>query len=117
MNVYEYKNVRVYENYCGSFLVAHVLQILMKILKNTRKISGMIFSANIDRHKINPLIYVTYWKQFSLTSLLLGSEIFSLTPPLLTRLERCQRWFLKIIFHLIFLCHDQNLFECQTLRD
>ena len=60
----------------------------------------MIFSANIDRRKINPLIYVKYWKQVCLPSLIFGSEIFSLTPTLLRRLERCQKWFLKIVFHV-----------------
>ena len=74
--------------------------ILMKILKKTRKKVGMIFSANINRRKTNRLIYVKYWKQVCLPSPLFGSEIFSLTPTLLSRLERCQRWFLKIIFHV-----------------
>ena len=60
----------------------------------------MIFSANTDRRKTNPLIYVKYWKQVCLLSLIFGSEIFSLTPTLLSRLERCQRWFLKIVFHV-----------------
>ena len=72
----------------------------MKILKKTRKKVGMIFSVNIDRRRTNPLIYVKYWKQVCLSSLLFDSEIFSLTPTLLSRLERCQRWFLKIVFHV-----------------
>ena len=71
----------------------------MKILKTNTK-TGTIFSANIDRRKTNPLIYVKYWKQVCLPSLLFGSEIFSLTPTLISRLERCQRWFLKIIFRV-----------------
>ena len=72
----------------------------MKILKKLAKKAGMIFSANIDRRKTNPLIYVKYWKQVCSPSLIFGSEIFSLTPTLLSRLERCQRWFLKIVFHV-----------------
>ena len=60
----------------------------------------MIFSANINRRKTNPLIYVKYWKQVCLPSLLFGSEIFSFAPTLLTRLERCQWRFVKIVFHV-----------------
>ena len=32
-------------------------------------------------------------------SLLFGAELFTLTPGLLLRLECCQSWFLKHIFH------------------
>ena len=60
----------------------------------------MLFSANIDRRKTNPLIYVKYYKQVCLPSLSFDSDIFSLTPTLLSRLKLCQRWFLKIIFHV-----------------
>ena len=60
----------------------------------------MIFLANTDRCKTSPLIYVKQWKQVCLPPLLFGSKIFSLTPTLLSKLERCQRWFLKIIFHV-----------------
>ena len=56
--LYEYKNLGVYKNYCGSF-VANIEEHIEK----TRKKAGMIFSANIDRCKTNPLIYVKYWKQ------------------------------------------------------
>ena len=81
---------------CGSF-VANIDENIEK----SRKKAGMIFSANNDRLKTNPLIYVKCWKQVCLPSLIFGSEIFSLTPTLLSRLERCQRWFLKIIFHVL----------------
>ena len=33
-------------------------------------------------------------------SLLLGAELFTLTPGLLLKLERCQSWFLKHIFYV-----------------
>ena len=72
----------------------------MKILKKTQKKVGIIFSANINRHKTNPLIYVKYWKQVCLPSLLFGSKIFSLTPTLLSGLKHCQRWYLKVIFQV-----------------
>ena len=38
--------------------------------------------------------------QVCLPSLIFGSEIFSLSLTLLSRLERCQRWFLKIVFNV-----------------
>ena len=60
----------------------------------------MIFSSNLDRRKINPLVYVKFWKQACLPSLLYGAEVFTITPTLLTKLERCQSWFLKIIFYV-----------------
>ena len=83
-----------------TILVHLMLLSLKKILKKTRKKGGMIFSANIDRRKTNPLIYVKYWKQVCLSSLSFDSDIFSLILTLLSRLKRCQRWFLKIIFHV-----------------
>ena len=92
--LYEYKNIEVYKN-CGSFN-----DNIDENIEKARKKAGMIFSANIDRRKTNPLIYAKYWKQVCLPSLLFGSEIFSLNPTLLSRLERCQRWFPKILFHL-----------------
>ena len=69
--LYEYKNLGVYKNYCGSF-VANIDENIEK----TRKKAGMIFSTNIDRRKTNPLIFVKYWKQVCLPSLIFGSEIF-----------------------------------------
>ena len=60
----------------------------------------MIFSSNLDRRKVNPLIYVKFWRQACLPTLLFGAELFTLTPSLLLRLERCQSWFLKNIFYV-----------------
>ena len=60
----------------------------------------MIFSFNLDRSKINPLIYVKFWRQACLPSLLYGAEVFTLTPTLPAKLERCQSCFLKIIFYV-----------------
>ena len=60
----------------------------------------MIFSFNLDCRKVNPLIYVKFWRQACLPTLLFGAELFTLTPNLLSRLERCQSWFLKNIFYV-----------------
>ena len=90
--VCEYKNSRVVKNYVGPFCfnVTHNIE-------KTRKKAGMIFSSKFDRRKTNPLVYIKFWKQACLPSLLFGSELFTLTPSLLLKLECCQLWFLKNI--------------------
>ena len=89
--LYEYENLGVLKNYCGSSVSDNI--------DKTRK-AGMIFSSNVDRRKSNPLIYVKFWRQACLPSLLFGAELFTITPSLLLELERCQSWFLKKLFYL-----------------
>ena len=60
---------------------------------------GLIFASNFDRHKVNPLVYLKLRKQACLPSFLFGVELWTLTPTLLLKLERCQYWFLKHIFY------------------
>ena len=60
----------------------------------------MIFSSNFDLRKVNLFIYIKFWSQACLPSLLYGSELFTLTPSLPAKLERCQQWFLKNIFNV-----------------
>ena len=72
----------------------------MITLKRHKKKAGMIFSSNLDCRKINSLIYVKFWRQACLLSLIYGAEVFTLTQTLLTKLEHCQSWFLKIIFYV-----------------
>ena len=93
--LYEYKNLGVLKNYCGSFA-----SNISDNIDKTRKKAGMIFSSNVDRHKTSPLIYVKFWRQACLPSLLFGAELFTLTPSLLLKLERCQSWFLKKLFYV-----------------
>ena len=45
-------------------------------------------------------MYIKFWSQACLSSLLFGSELFTLTSSLLAKLERCQQWFLKTIFYV-----------------
>ena len=91
--LYEYKNLGVVKNYIGSFS-----SNADENINKTRKKVGIIFSSNFDRRKVNPLIYIKFWRQACLSTLLYGTELFTLTPSLLTKLERCQLWFLKNIF-------------------
>ena len=68
-------------------------------IEKTQKKVGMLFSANFDCRKVNPFIYIKFWRQScQLPSLLFGSELFIVAPNLLHKLECCQMWFLKIIF-------------------
>ena len=69
-------------------------------IDKTRKKVGLIFASDFDRRKVNPLINVKLWKQACLLSLLFGAELWTLTPTLLLKLERCQYWFLKHIFYV-----------------
>ena len=60
----------------------------------------MLLSSSFDRRKVNPLIYVKFWRQACLQTLLYDAELFTLTHTSLLRLERCQSWFLKNIFYV-----------------
>ena len=60
----------------------------------------MLFSSSFDRRKVNPLIYIKFWRQACLPTLLYGTELFTLTPTLLAKVERCQQWFLKNVFYV-----------------
>ena len=93
--LYEYRNLGVLKNYIGSFS-----SNVDDNIEKTRNKAGMIFSSHLDRGKVNPLIYVKFWRQACLPSLLFGAELFTLTPELSLKLERCQSWFLKHIFHV-----------------
>ena len=93
--LYEYKNLGVLKNYARSF-TSNILDNIEK----TRKKVGMIFSSDFDRRKTKPLIYIKFWKQACLPSLLFGAELFSLNKSQLCQLERCQQWFLKNVFYV-----------------
>ena len=56
--LYEYKNFGVLRNYVSSFS-----SNIDDNIDNTRKNVGMIFSSNLDCRKVNPLMYVKFWRQ------------------------------------------------------
>ena len=93
--LYEYKNLGVLKNYVGSFFSS-----VEDNIDKARKKVGMIFSSNFDRPKVNPFIYIKFWSQACLSSLLYGPELFTLASSLLAKLERCQQWFFKNIFYI-----------------
>ena len=90
--LYEYKNLGVLKNCVNSFA--------SNVEDNIEKARGMTFSSDFNRRKINPLIYIKFWRQAYLPSLLFGTELFTLNASQLTKLERCQQWFLKNIFYV-----------------
>ena len=49
---------------------------------------------------VHPMIYLELWKQARIPTLLFGAEIWSLTSIHSEKLETCQRWFFKRLFHL-----------------
>ena len=93
--LYEYKHLGMLKNYVGSFS-----SNVENNINETHKKVGLIFASNFDHRKVNPLIYMKLWKQACLPSLMFGAELWMLTPTLLLKLERCQYWFLKHIFHV-----------------
>ena len=47
---------------------------------------------------------------------LFGTELFTLTPGLLLKLEHCQSWFLKHIFHVSSFTHGSILLKMSGLN-
>ena len=76
----------------------------------------MIFSSNFNRRKTNPLIYVKFWRQACLPSLLFGTELFTLNTSQLINLERCQQWFLKNILYVPVFAPSSLLLKLSALK-
>ena len=104
--LYEYKNLGVLKNYISSFSS----NVDDNIEKTCNK-AGIIFS-HLDQRKVNPPIYVKFWRQACLLSLLFGAELFTLTLGLLLKLEHCQSWFLNISFMFLVLPLVLSYFRC-----
>ena len=109
--VYEYKNLGVLKNCVGSFN-SNVTDNIEK----TRKKAGMTFSSKFNQRKTNSLVYIKFWKQACLPSLLFGSEFFTLTPSLLLKLEHCQLWCLKNIFYVPSFAHSILILKLSGLN-
>ena len=98
----------VLKNYVGSFS--------SNVIGNIEKKAGMIFSSKFDRRKTNPLVYIKFWKQACLPSLLFGSELFTLTPSLLLKFERCLLWFFTNIFYVPSFAHSTLILKLSGLN-
>ena len=91
--LYKYKNLGVLKNYCGSFA-----SNISGNIDKTRKKAGMIFSSNVDYRKTNPLVYVKFWRQACLLSLLFGAELLWLLPVCCLSLNAVSPGFLRNFF-------------------
>ena len=112
--VYEYKNLGVLKNYVGSFS-----SNVTDNIENTRIKAVMIFPPNLIDPKqilLFTVLYIKFWRQACLPSLLFGSEMFTFTPCLLLKLERCQLWFLKNIFYVPSFAHSTLILKLSGLN-
>ena len=107
----EYKNLGVLKNYVSSFA-----SDVDDNIEKARKKTGMIFSSNFNRRKTNPLIYVKFWRQACLPTLLFGTELFTLNASQLIKLERCQQWFLKKNFYVPVFAPSSLLLKLSGLN-
>ena len=87
--LYEYKNLGVLKNYVSSFA-----SNVNDNTENTKK-AGMTFSSNSNHRKINPLVYVKFWRQACLPSLLFGTELFTLNATQPSNLNTVSSGFSK----------------------
>ena len=109
--LHEYKNLGVLKNYVGSFSS----NVKDNIHRTCKKVD-LIFASDFDRCKVNLPVCMKLSKQACLPSLLFGTELWTLTPTLLLKLERCQYWFLKHIFYVPELAPGPLLLKLSGLN-
>ena len=110
-DLYEYESLGALKNYIGS-----ISSNVDDNIEKTRNKAEMIFTSHLDQRKVNPLIYVKFWRQACLPSFLFGAELFTLTPGLLLKLERCHSWFLKHISYVLSFTSGLILFKMSGLN-
>ena len=66
----EYTDLGVYKNSCGSFTKKNTID---ESITKTRKKAGMLFAANFDRKRTNPMVYLKFCKQSCTPTHLFGS--------------------------------------------
>ena len=49
---------------------------------------------------MNPMVYIKFWRQACIPALVFGAELWTVIMSGLEKLDRCQRCFLKKLFHL-----------------
>ena len=100
--LFEYKNLEVLKNYMSSFA--------LNVDDNIEKVRHD-FSSDFNRRKRNLLVYVNFWKQACLPSLLFGTSLFILNASRLIKLECCQQRFLTFCMSpSLFLAHSYSNF-------
>ena len=66
----EFVNLGVFKNHCGSFDKS-----IDQNITRARKKAGMLFSADFDRRRMNPMVYIKSWGQAYIPALVLGAEL------------------------------------------
>ena len=102
--LHEYKNLGVLKNYVGSFS-SNFEDNIYRTCQNV----GLIFASIFGRCKVNLVVWMKLRKQACLPSLLFGTELWTLTPTLLLKLEHVNTGFSNIFsmfasWHLV-LCY------------
>ena len=92
--LYEYKNLGLLKSYVGPFSSS----VVDNIEKKLRKKWKCYFRPILTEGKRN-LLYASNFGGKTVYHLF-GSELFTVTPNLLQKLERCQMWLLTIIFRV-----------------
>ena len=80
----------MFKNY-GGFFDKNIDESII----NAKRKAGILFSADFDRRRMNPMVHVKFWRQAFIPALLFGAELWTVTKSGLEKLERCQTWFLK----------------------
>ena len=79
----EHVNLGVFKNYCGSFD-----KNIDENITKARKKAEMLFSVDFDRRRMNPMVYIEFWRQGCIPALLFGAELWTVTKSGLEKLER-----------------------------
>ena len=93
--LYEYNNLGVLKNYVGPFS-SNVDDNIEKTLNK----AGMIFLPFRSPKSKSTYICQILEAGMSAVSVLFGTALFTFTPGLLLKHERCQSWFLRHSFHV-----------------
>ena len=103
------KILGVLKNYVSSF-ASNVDDNIEK----AREKADMIFSSDFNRRKTNPLIYVKFWRQACLPSLLFGTELFTLNAASITSrgvlTTTCDSLHKYNLFHYLELWFRESIF-------
>ena len=63
----------------------------MRTSLRPEKKAKMLFSADFDRRRMNPVVYIKFWRQACIPALLFEAELPTVIKSGLENLERCQR--------------------------
>ena len=112
--LYEYKNLGVLKNYIGSFSSNIIFTIIS--ISERKKVGMIFFPILIVWKPILLFMLSSEGKPACMPKLLYGAEVFTLTPTLLLRVERCKSIFYVPMFalgHLLLALSCLNSIESE----